>query len=59
MTLEQIEQKIREWKVLRETNRLIVNDPQIDRIIHERLERLAHRFEALRSKEQKRKIYEI
>ena len=59
MTLEQIEQKIREWKVLRETNRLIVNDPQIDRIIHERIERLSHKFEVLRSKEQKQKIYEI
>ena len=55
MTLEQIEQKIREWKVLRETNRLIVNDPQIDRIIHERIERLSHKFEVLRTKRTKTK----
>jgi len=55
MTAEQIEQKIREWKVLRETNRLIVSDPQIDRIIHERIERLSHRFEVLRAKEEKNK----
>ena len=55
MTLEQIGQKIREWKVLRDTNRLIVNDPQIDRIIHERIERLSHRFEGLRAKEEKNK----
>ena len=55
MTAEQIEQKIREWKVLRETNRLIVNDPQIDRIIHERLDNLAYKYEVQRLKEEKNK----
>tara|TARA_B100000427_G_C15328471_1_gene515734 strand:+ start:386 stop:565 length:180 start_codon:yes stop_codon:yes gene_type:complete len=59
MTLEQIEQKIREWKVLREANRLLVNDPQIDKIIHEKLDNLAHDYELERLKVQNQKIYEI
>ena len=55
MTAEEIAHKIREWKVLRETNRLIVNDPQIDRIIHERLNNLAYKYEVQRLKEEKNK----
>ena len=54
MNTREILQKIREWKVLREVNRQLLQDDQIDNLIHEKMDRLSVKFEIARQREEKR-----
>ena len=50
MNTREIIQKIREWKVLREVNRQLLQDDQISSLIHEKMDRLSVKFEIARQK---------
>lgn len=54
MNTREILQKIREWKVLREVNRQLLQDDQIDNLIHEKMDRLSVKFEIARQREEKK-----
>ena len=54
MNTREILQKIREWKVLREVNRQLLQVDQIDNLIHEKMDRLSVKFEIARQREEKK-----
>tara|TARA_B100001250_G_scaffold133714_2_gene114289 strand:- start:1079 stop:1246 length:168 start_codon:yes stop_codon:yes gene_type:complete len=54
MNTREIIQKIREWKVLREVNRQLLQDDQISSLIHEKMDRLSVKFEIARQREEKK-----